>query len=170
MTTTMLSQNRKALNHATWNLYKVIAVASLVLNVLVIWNPSLTKAITGEAAPKQLVVQDVGFDPTVGKIYQMVAPARASVNQIEARFAGSIVSSRGFPACGGTSQTKEFARTLTPVFYDPSEWVGEPCHLEVGETYTARGRWSWQQGDGSVSTASTMFRFTYEITPEVKKE
>jgi len=153
--------NRRALKHASSNLWQVIAIASIALHVIILGDNQIAHWVDGDAAPRQLAVRTIGFEN--GHFFQLVEPVNRP-EPLHASWVAFISTTNGHEefVCGGYKGLGTYKQRSRPIYLTPDQWTGGDCDLNVGQEYLATASWQWIDGDDEARTVSTEFHFVYE--------
>lgn len=172
----------KAAKQAGFNLWRTVAVASVMLWVLVIFDAPISRVVTGEHPENHLQIELVDFQG--GMFRQSITPTQGIPKQGE--WSASIFDGYAFVCGGGGNGT--YTRRTEPAVFSPNDWTGDDCFDEPnplipGKEYRATASWEYvvtvteenlNEETGEVMEVtrdetheiSTDFTFTYEEPKE----
>lgn len=159
-TTTKLTPNKEALKHATFNLWQVIAIASIALHVIILGDSKIAHFFDGSHTERWLAVRTIGFEG--GMFFQQVEPVGSE--PLQAKWVATISKKNGVDrrVCGGLGGLGTYKQRSEPIYMTPSDWAGDECILHAGAEYVATASWQWLDGQGHSRTTSSVFSFTYK--------
>lgn len=150
---------------AAVNLWRTVAIGSVALWALVVFNDSIARTITGQKPENHLRIESVYFRD--GAFHQKIVPTASEPRQAD--WSASIFYGPVF-VCGGGGNGTYLQRTR-PAVFSANDWTGDECHdaphaLTPGLEYQAYATWRYLTSDGAPHELSVQFSFVYEEAPE----
>jgi len=128
---------------AAFNFWQTIAMGSVGLWLLVVFDDRIENFVTGKQLPNHLKLEELYYEN--GKFYQQINP---SLGKPKFSFWAADIWRGVDHVCGGSGSSSYKPKTA-PVAFTPEAWTGDDCSaLIIGKRYTAAGTWSYSTWDG----------------------